>query len=284
MNSTPIQRKPDWLRIRLPSIDEYTYIKSYLNQFHLHTICESGNCPNQAECWKAKTATFMILGDQCSRTCRFCNVKKGNPCGTDPNEPESVANVVELMKLKHCVITSVTRDDLNDGGSGIWAETVQAIRKKNPSPSIETLIPDFNGNRDNLQHVIDAAPQIISHNLETVRRLTPTIRVQAKYDVSLNVIKMISDSGIRSKSGIMLGLGESDDDILETMDDLLAAGCEVFTLGQYLQPTRKNIPVVEYVEPEKFEKYKTIALSKGFKVVESGPLVRSSYNSHKHLR
>lgn len=284
MNPTPINRKPDWLRIRLPSIDEYSYIKSYLNQFHLHTICESGNCPNQAECWKAKTATFMILGDQCTRTCRFCNVKKGNPSGTDPNEPESVANVVELMKLKHCVITSVTRDDLSDGGSSIWAKTVVAIRKKNPLTTIETLIPDFNENIVDLQRVIEAAPEIISHNLETVRRLTPTIRIQAKYNVSLKVIKMISDSGIRSKSGIMLGLGESEDDVLETMDDLLAAGCEVFTLGQYLQPTRKNIPVLKYVEPEKFEKYKTIALSKGFKVAESGPLVRSSYNSHKHLR
>jgi len=226
----------------------------------------------------------MILGDQCSRTCRFCNVKKGNPSEPDPNEPENVADVVKLMKLRHCVITSVTRDDLEDGGSITWAETVKAIRRKNPLTTVEALIPDFKGKDDDLQRVINAAPEIISHNLETVKRLTPIIRVQAKYEISLEVVRRISESGIRSKSGIMLGLGETEEDILETMDDLISTRCEVLTLGQYLQPTRANIPVVKYIEPETFEKYKHIALSKGFKVVESGPLVRSSYNSHNHLR
>ncbi len=265
-------------------MDDYSYIKSYLTKFNLNTICESGNCPNRGECWQAQTATFMILGDTCTRSCKFCNVKKGVPLPEDCSEPESVAEAVHRLKLKHCVITSVTRDDLDDGGSIIWTETVKAIRKKNPLITIETLIPDFNGNEKNLQRIIDVAPEIISHNLETVKRLTPAIRNYAKYELSLNVIKHISQAGIRSKSGIMLGLGETREDILEAMDDLIQAGCEVLTLGQYLQPSRINLPVLEYIEPPVFEEYKRIAETKGFKKVESGPLVRSSYNSNKHLR
>ena len=284
MSNSPRIKKPDWLRIKLPSADEYSAMKSHLNKNKLHTICESGNCPNRATCWHTGTATFLILGNICSRNCKFCDVKSGKPSEPDIKEPESVAEAVFQMKLKHCVITSVTRDDLADGGAEIWAETIKAVRRKNFGITIETLIPDFNGNANDITKVMDAKPDIISHNLETVKRLTPSIRSKASYAISLNVIKIISDFGIRSKSGIMLGLGENENDIVETMHDLLNAGCEVLTLGQYLQPSRINIPVREYIEPQRFEKYKQMALMLGFPVVESGPLVRSSFNSHLHLR
>ncbi len=273
-------RKPEWLRIKLPSAGEYSYIKKYLDQFKLHTICESGSCPNQAECWGQKTATFMILGDICTRSCKFCNVKSGSPEKIDAEEPEKVANAILALNLKHCVITSVTRDDLEDGGAGIWSDTVNAVRKINPETTIETLIPDFQGKLENLRKLIDSKPEIISHNLETVERLTKQVRNKASYNVSLEVIKCISRAGIISKSGIMLGLGETENEIIETMDDLLEAGCQIFTIGQYLQPSKRNIPVYEYVEPERFHKYREIALTKGFKYAESGPLIRSSYNSH----
>jgi lipoic acid synthetase len=235
------------------------------------------------ECWGAGTATFMILGNICTRSCGFCAVATGRPSSVDLKEPENVAESVRLMGIKHCVITSVDRDDLPDGGSIIWAETIRAIRKSNPETTMETLIPDFQGNWENLQRVIDVRPEIISHNLETVRRLTKQVRIQAKYDRSLEVLKRIKSSGIRTKSGIMLGLGETNDEILESMQDLLTSGVDVLTLGQYLQPSKQHLQVVEYITPEIFAEYKMIGLDMGFKYVESGPLVRSSYHAEKHL-
>ncbi|MFT6850301.1 MAG: lipoic acid synthetase [Sphingobacteriales bacterium] len=276
-------KKPKWLKVKLPTGESYRNVRSLVDKHKLHTICESGNCPNMGECWGAGTATFMILGNICTRSCSFCAVATGRPLGVDYNEPKRVAESIKLMEVKHAVLTSVDRDDLPDGGSSIWAEVVNAIRKESPHTTMETLIPDFQGIRENIQRVIDVAPEIISHNIETVRRLTREIRIQAKYDRSLSVLKMISESGIRTKSGIMLGLGETDEEILEAMDDLLAVGVHVITLGQYLQPTPKHHDVIEFVTPERFERYKKIGLEKGFKYVESGPLVRSSYHAEKHL-
>ena len=276
-------KKPKWLKVKLPTGESYRNVRSLVDKHKLHTICESGNCPNMGECWGAGTATFMILGNICTRSCSFCAVATGRPLGVDYNEPKRVAESVKLMEVKHAVLTSVDRDDLPDGGSAIWAEVVNAIRKESPNTTMETLIPDFQGIKENVQRVIDVAPEIISHNIETVRRLTREIRIQAKYDRSLSVLKMISDAGIRTKSGIMLGLGETDEEILEAMDDLLTAGVHVLTLGQYLQPTPKHHDVIEFVTPERFERYKKIGLEKGFKYVESGPLVRSSYHAEKHL-
>jgi lipoyl synthase len=278
-----IKRKPDWLRIKLPSANEYSNIKNKLSKRGLHTICESGSCPNIGECWAAGTATFMILGDICTRSCRFCNVKTGKPEEVVKEEPEKIADAINELNLKHCVITSVTRDDLADGGAEIWAETVRAIKRKNPNTTIEILIPDFKGQKDLLDKVIESKPDIISHNLETVRRLTKELRVYAKYDTSLAVIKYISGSGIISKSGIMLGIGEKEEEILETMDDLLNAGCKIFTLGQYLQPSKENLAVAEYIRPEIFEKYKIAGMTKGFEYVESSPLTRSSFHSFEQL-
>lgn len=278
------QRKPDWLKIRLPNTEEYSYMKSYLSKYDLHTICESGNCPNQAECWASRTATLMILGNVCSRSCKFCKVSKGEPSELDREEPAHVAEVVRLLGLKHCVITSVTRDDLADGGASIWAETINKIRDINPLTTIEALIPDMQGNAEHLNNVFAAQPDILSHNIETVKRLTPVIRVQASYDVSLRVLKQSSSYGLHTKSGIMLGLGELKEDVLEAMDDLLMNGCKVLTIGQYLQPDKHSFPLVEYVHPDVFAAYKLIAEEKGFETVESGPLVRSSYNSTKHLK
>jgi lipoic acid synthetase len=235
------------------------------------------------ECWGAGTATFMILGNICTRSCGFCNVATGKPKAVDLQEPERVAESVRLMNVKHCVITSVDRDDLKDGGSIIWVETINAIRKTSPQTKFETLIPDFQGKWENLQRIIDAQPDIVSHNLETVRRLTKQVRIQAKYDRSLEVLKRLKDAGVKTKSGIMLGLGETEQEIIETMDDLRSVGCDVLTMGQYLQPTSKHLPVVEFIRPEVFEKYKNIGLSKGFRFVESGPLVRSSYHAEKHI-
>ena len=275
--------KPKWLKVKLPSCKEYASVKKIINKHKLHTICESGNCPNLWECLGAGTATFMILGNICTRSCQFCAVKTGSPKPVAPNEPDNVARAVRLMKLKHCVITSVSRDDLEDYGSGIWAKTVIAIRKENPGTTIETLIPDFQAKKENIQRIIDVKPEIISHNLETVRRLTKQIRVQAKYERSLKVLKILKKANMTTKSGFMVGLGETEEEIFETMDDLINAGCDIITIGQYLQPTLKHIPVKKYISPEKFNKYKEIGIKKGFKYVESAPLVRSSYHAEKHL-
>ncbi len=281
--SSKYLRKPEWLKIQLPNTKAYASVKDIVDHNRLNTICESGNCPNQGECWKAGTATFMILGDICTRSCKFCNVKTGKPLAVDIEEPKNIANSVKDMSLDHCVITSVDRDDLEDGGSIIWAETVTEIRKLNPNTTIETLIPDFKANKEQIQRIIDVKPEIVSHNLETVKRLTKEVRVQAKYQRSLDTLEFLSKSGITIKSGIMVGLGEKDEEIYETMDDLLYIGCKILTIGQYLQPTINHLNVQRYVTPEEFENYKKIGLKKGFKVVESGPLVRSSYHAKEHL-
>lgn len=279
----PVKKKPDWLRVKLPTGEEYRKVREIVSDHKLHTICESGNCPNMGECWGAGTATFMILGNVCTRSCGFCAVSTGKPPETDPYEPLRVAKSVKLMGLKHAVITSVDRDDLKDGGSEIWARTVETVRKLNPGITLETLIPDFQGKWENLKRIIDVKPDIVSHNLETVRRLTKLVRVQAKYDRSLEVLKRLSDHGLTTKSGIMLGLGESEEEILETMEDLCTVGVSIMTLGQYLQPTRQHLAVDEYITPEKFAFYKKEGLKMGFRYVESGPLVRSSYHAEQHL-
>jgi lipoic acid synthetase len=276
-------KKPSWLRVKLPTGENYKKVKSLVDEHKLHTICQSGNCPNMGECWGAGTATFMILGNICTRSCRFCAVATGKPKSVDLKEPVKVAESVKIMGVKHCVITSVDRDDLKDGGSNIWVETINEIRKASPGTTIETLIPDFQGKWENLQNIIDVAPEIVSHNLETVRRLTKEVRVQAKYDRSLEVLKRLKDGGMKTKSGIMLGIGESEEEIIETLDDLRNSGVDILTMGQYLQPTKAHLEVKEFVTPEKFQKLKQIALDKGFKYVESGPLVRSSYHAEKHL-
>ena len=258
-------------------------MRSLVDTHKLHTICESGNCPNMGECWGAGTATFMILGNICTRSCSFCAVATGRPLAVDIDEPNRVANSVKLMQVKHCVITSVDRDDLKDGGSIIWAETINAIRRESPETTLETLLPDFRGVWENLERVLETRPEVVSHNLETVRRLTKEVRIQAKYDRSLECLKHVSAAGLRTKSGIMLGLGETEADVLEAMADLLNAGVHILTLGQYLQPTRNHHPVVDWVHPDQFERYKQFGLNMGFRYVESGPLVRSSYHAEKHL-
>lgn len=279
-----MERKPEWLKIALPKGEQYFKTEELVETRRLHTICVSGKCPNKAECWGNGTATFMILGEICTRSCKFCATITGRPHPVDWNEPERLADTISNMKLRHCVITSVDRDDLPDGGADFWAKTIQRVKEKNPHITIETLIPDFDAKPELIQKVIDARPNIISHNLETVRRLTPLVRSRAKYDISLKTIETISKSGtVRSKSGIMVGLGETEEEVLQTMDDLLAVGCKIMTIGQYLQPTRKHYPVAEYVTPEQFAKYREIGLKKGFRFVESGPLVRSSYHAEKHV-
>lgn len=277
------KRKPDWLKIKIPSGKEYVQVKEIVNRHKLHTICTSGLCPNMAECWGRGTATFMILGDICTRSCKFCATKTGRPGVVDQDEPGNLAESVRLMELKHCVITSVDRDDLPDGGAYHWAETIRQVKVLNPSTTIEALIPDFMGKSELIQMVIEAGPDVISHNLETVRRLTPEVRSAAQYERSLEVIRQITASGLTAKSGIMVGLGETNDEVVETMDDLLAAGCHVMTIGQYLQPTKQHLPVVEYIHPDKFAEWKEIGLKKGFRFVESTPLVRSSYQAEKHV-
>ena len=277
------REKPDWLKTKIPAGKAYLKVKDIVKKHKLHTICTSGNCPNIDECWGLGTATIMILGDICTRSCRFCAVKTGKPNPVDTEEPQHVAESVRLMNLKHCVLTSVDRDDLEDRGSVIWAETIKKIKELNPNTTIEGLIPDFDGKAELINKVIDAKPEVISHNLETVRRITSLARSRAKYDRSLEVIKQISASGIISKSGIMLGLGETREEIFETMDDLIGVGCEIFTMGQYLQPTKKHLAVSEFIHPEIFEEYKIVGLEKGFKFVESSPLVRSSYHAEKHI-
>lgn len=275
--------KPDWLRVKLPTGENYRHVRSLVDQHKLHTICQSGNCPNMGECWGAGTATFMILGNICTRSCGFCSVATGRPMTVDTAEPEKVAESIRLMKVKHAVITSVDRDDLPDGGSNIWAATIHAVRRISPGTTMETLIPDFAGKWDNLQRVIDAEPEIVSHNLETVRRLTKQVRIQAKYDRSLEVLLRLKKGGMRTKSGVMLGLGESKSEVIETMEDLRSVGTDVLTLGQYLQPTKNHLPVVEFITPEQFKEYKELGLQMGYRYVESGPLVRSSYHAEKHL-
>ena len=277
------QKKPSWLKVKLPTGQEYKKVRELVSEHKLHTICESGNCPNMGECWGAGTATFMILGNICTRSCGFCAVSTGKPDEPDFFEPARVANSVKLMEVKHAVITSVDRDDLKDGGADIWVSTVKAIRRKSPGTTLETLIPDFAGKWDNVQKIIDVAPEIVSHNIETVRRLTKAIRVQAKYDRSLELLLRLKQGGMRTKSGVMLGLGESRDEILETMEDLRMVNVDILTLGQYLQPTPKHLPVKDFIEPEKFQEYKEIGLEMGFSYVESGPLVRSSYHAEKHM-
>ena len=276
-------KKPKWLKVKLPTGDAYKKVRKLVSEHKLNTICESGNCPNMGECWGAGTATFMILGNVCTRSCGFCAVATGKPEKVDVFEPGRVANSVKLMKVKHAVITSVDRDDLSDGGSEIWVSTVKAIRRKSPSTTLETLIPDFAGNWKNLQNIIDVAPEIVSHNIETVRRLTKTIRVQAKYNRSLELLLRLKQGGMKTKSGLMLGLGETHEEVLETLDDLRSVNVDIITLGQYLQPTPKHAPVDEFISPEKFDEYKKYGLKLGFKYVESGPLVRSSYHAEKHL-
>lgn len=277
-------RKPEWLKVKLPSGKVSSDVLKNVTKHELHTICQSGNCPNQAECWGEGTATLMILGNVCTRSCQFCNVETGKPEAVDVMEPYRVAESVKLMGLKHAVITSVDRDDLKDGGAKVWAATIRMIRKHCPGVTMETLIPDFQGKWENLQYVIDAKPEVVSHNIETVKRLTKEVRMQAKYERSLEVLKRLKDGGInRTKSGIMLGLGETEEEVLEAMDDLRAAGVDVLTIGQYLQPTKKHLAVQEYIHPDTFKKYESIGLSKGFTFVESGPLVRSSYHAERHV-
>lgn len=278
------RRKPDWLKIKLPMGQLSVEVMNAIRGHQLHTICTSGRCPNQGECWGCGTATFMICGDVCTRACKFCNVQTGHPAPLDPQEPENIAKSIQVLKLKHAVITSVDRDDIEDLGAAHWVKVIRAIKRENPATTMEVLIPDFQGRVQLVKQVIEAAPEVISHNLETVRRLSDKVRSRAKYDTSLQVIRQVGEAGIVSKSGIMLGLGETRDEILETMDDLRAVGCQVMTIGQYLQPTAENIEVVEYIRPEVFEEYRVIGLKKGFTHVESGPLVRSSYHAERHVK
>jgi lipoic acid synthetase len=277
-------QKPKWLRVKLPTGENYKQVRGLVDKYKLHTICESGHCPNMGECWGAGTATFMILGNICTRSCGFCNVATGRPNSVDWEEPEKVARSVKLMKIKHAVLTSVDRDDLADGGSIIWAETVRAIRRISPETTMETLIPDFKGELHNVDRIIEANPEIVSHNMETVRRLTRKVRIQAQFDRSLMVLKYLKDQGIhRTKSGIMLGLGETKEEVIDAMRELREANVDIITLGQYLQPTKRHLPVVEFITPEVFKELEVIGLEMGFRFVESGPLVRSSYHAEKHI-
>lgn len=277
-------RKPEWLKISIGANERYTETKRIVESHCLHTICSSGRCPNMGECWGQGTATFMIGGNICTRSCKFCNTQTGRPLPLDPQEPTHVAESVRLMKLSHAVVTSVDRDDLPDLGAAHWAQTIAEIRRLNPETTLEVLIPDFQGRRELVEQVIEARPDIISHNMETVRRLSPLVRSAARYDTSLEVIRQIAASGITAKSGIMVGLGETPAEVEELMDDLRAAGCQIMTIGQYLQPSHRHYPVAEYVTPEQFKRYEETGLAKGFTQVESGPLVRSSYHAEKSLR
>lgn len=276
--------KPKWLRVKLPTGKKYTELRGLVDKYNLHTICTSGSCPNMGECWGEGTATFMILGNICTRSCGFCGVKTGRPESVDWEEPEKVARSIKLMNIKHAVITSVDRDDLKDMGSIIWAETVKAIRRMSPDTTLETLIPDFQGIEKHLDRIVEVSPEVVSHNMETVKRLTREVRIQAKYERSLGVLNYLKDQGVnRTKSGIMLGLGETEEEVIQTMQDLRDAHVDVVTLGQYLQPSKKHLPVKEFILPEQFKKYEEIGLKMGFRHVESGALVRSSYKAHKHI-
>ena len=279
----PTYKKPEWLKVKLPLGENYLKIRQIVDTHKLHTICQSGNCPNMGECWGAGTATFMILGNICTRSCGFCAVATGRPLPVDWDEPMRVAKSIKLMKVKHCVLTSVDRDDLKDGGSIIWTETIKTIRELSPDTKLECLIPDFQGKWENIKRIVDAKPDIVSHNIETVRRLTKKVRIQAQYDRSLKVLIMLKEAGMRTKSGFMVGLGETINEIYETIDDLAKAKVDVITIGQYLQPTAKHLPVVRFVHPDEFKQFKEYALQKGFRHVESGPLVRSSYHAERHV-
>ena len=281
---TKHQKKPDWIRVKLPTGKKYTELRGLVDKYKLNTICASGSCPNMGECWAEGTATFMILGNICTRSCGFCGVQTGRPGAVDWAEPEKVANSIKLMNIKHAVITSVDRDDLKDMGSIIWAETVNAVRTISPQTTMETLIPDFQGNTRNIDRIVQVAPEVVSHNMETVKRLTRKVRVQAKYDTSLEVLRYLKEQGInRTKSGIMLGLGEHEEEVMEVLHDLRKVNVDVVTLGQYLQPSKKHLPVQQFITPDTFKKLETFALDLGFRHVESGPLVRSSYKAHKHI-
>ncbi len=279
----PRLKKPDWLRVKLPIGENYKHVRGLVDQHKLHTICESGNCPNMGECWGEGTATFMILGNTCTRSCGFCAVATGRPDLLDWDEPQRVAEAIYLMKVKHAVLTSVDRDELKDGGSIIWANTVNAVRALSPQTTLETLIPDFKGEKENIQRIVEVKPEVVSHNIETVERLTRQVRIQAKYHRSMEVIRTLKQGGMRTKSGIMLGLGERKEEVIQTLQDLRDNGCDVVTIGQYLQPTVKHLRVDRFVHPDEFAEYKEIGYSIGLDHVESGPLVRSSYHSEKHL-
>jgi len=286
IEQTPIAigaKKPNWLRVKLPIGEEYRHVRNLVDTHKLHTICESGNCPNMGECWGEGTATFMILGNICTRSCGFCNVATGRPLEVDWDEPQRVAEAINLMKVKHAVITSVDRDELKDGGSIIWYNTIKAVKALNPQTTLETLIPDFKGNKENIQRVIDAAPEVVSHNIETTERLTRQVRIQAKYRQSLDTLRILKEGGMRTKSGIMLGLGEEKEEVIQTLKDLKANHVDVVTIGQYLQPTKKHLPVARFVHPDEFAEYREIGYNLGLDYVESGPLVRSSYHSEKHV-
>ena len=282
-NPTPV-RKPNWLRVKLPTGTNYRAVRNVVDQYKLHTICESGRCPNMGECWGEGTATFMILGNICTRSCGFCNVATGRPLPVDWDEPDRVARSIQRMKIKHAVLTSVDRDDLADGGSIIWAETVAAVRRLSPGTTMETLIPDFRGITDQIDRIVEAAPEVVSHNMETVRRLTRQVRIQAQYDRSLEVLRYLKANGVnRTKTGIMLGLGETEDELYQTLDEVRSVGVDVVTLGQYLQPSARHLPVQRFVEPEEFERLGAYARTLGFRHVESSPLVRSSYHAERHV-
>jgi lipoate synthase len=276
-------KKPDWLRVKLPIGENYKHVRSLVDNHKLHTICESGNCPNMGECWGEGTATFMILGNVCTRSCGFCAVATGRPAEVEWDEPQRVAEAIFLMKVKHAVITSVDRDELKDGGSIIWQNTIRAVKALTPDTTLETLIPDFKGQKENIYRIIEAAPEVVSHNIETVERLTRQVRIQAKYHRSMEVLRILKEGGMRTKSGIMLGLGEKKEEVVQTMTDLKNSGVDVITIGQYLQPTKKHLPVVRFVHPDEFKEYKEIGYQMGIDYVESGPLVRSSYHSEKHV-
>ncbi|PLX03316.1 MAG: lipoyl synthase [Marinilabiliales bacterium] len=277
------ERKPDWLKIKLPTGKRYADVMDIVKKHNLHTICQSGNCPNLGECWGEGTATFMILGDICTRSCRFCAVKTGKPLPPDEQEPGKVARSVKLMNLKHCVITSVDRDDLEDGGAVHWYNTIKKIKEVNPNTTIESLIPDFNGSKKLIEKVAKAEPEVISHNLETVERLSKEVRIKARYDISLKVLEILTNTNSRAKTGIMVGLGESNEEVIKTLKDIISTGCKVVTIGQYLQPTKNHLPVDRYVTPAEFEEFKKTGMQLGFSIVESAPLVRSSYHAEKHL-
>lgn len=281
--STSKVQKPNWLRVKLPIGESYKHVRGLVDTHKLHTICESGNCPNMGECWSEGTATFMILGNICTRSCGFCAVATGRPLPVDWDEPQRVAEAIHLMTVKHAVLTSVDRDELKDGGSIIWYNTIKAVKNLNPDTTLETLVPDFRGNAEQVQRIIDAAPEVVSHNMETVERLTRQVRIQAKYRRSLDVLRMLKEGGMRTKTGIMLGLGETREEVIQSMEDLVGVGCDVLTLGQYLQPTRKHLAVQRFVHPDEFAEYREIGYQLGFDYVESGPLVRSSYHSEKHV-
>ncbi|QHI38605.1 Lipoyl synthase [Kordia antarctica] len=280
----PPKGKPKWLRVKLPTGKKYTELRGLVDKYKLNTICASGSCPNMGECWGEGTATFMILGNVCTRSCGFCGVKTGRPETVAWDEPEKVARSIKIMQIKHAVLTSVDRDDLKDMGTIIWAETVKAVRRMNPTTTLETLIPDFQGIERHLDRIVEVSPEVVSHNMETVRRLTREVRIQAKYDRSLGVLKYLKDQGInRTKSGIMLGLGEREEEVIQTLHDLREVNVDIVTLGQYLQPSKKHLPVHEFITPAQFDKYREIGLDLGFRHVESGALVRSSYKAHKHI-